>query len=337
MRRLLGIGAALMLLWAVPTLDGADDRIAVIEFFGHKGVDTAALRTSLPVREGDEWSEGTKTRLREAVQRSTGKDATDVNGVCCTSDGGILLFVGIAGDSYKAFAYRPAPKGHARLSTELIQLSERLDEAIAAAVRKGGDAAAEDDSNGYALIADSQARSIQMALRRWAVQHERELFRVLEFSSDPRQRGMASHALGYARQSAHQLLALTQAARDPDEGVRNDATRAIAVLARSNDALARQIRPDLFIEMLNSGVWTDRNKGALVLERLTANRNLAVLTRLRIVALDSLIEMTLWRDSSHAYSARMILGRVAGIPEDRLQELAWSGPPEAIVNAVNRP
>jgi hypothetical protein len=45
------------------------------------------------------------------------------------------------------------------------------------------------------------------------------------------------------------------------------------VLARANDTMARQIPPDVFIEMLNSGIWTDRNKGTIVLERLTANRN----------------------------------------------------------------
>jgi hypothetical protein len=46
--------------------------------------------------------------------------------------------------------------------------------------------------------------------------------------------------------------------------------------------------------------------------------------------------MTMWRDASHAYFARMLLGRVAGIPEDRLEELAWKGPPEAIVEALAR-
>jgi len=270
----IGIGALLTLWWAVPTLDGADDRIAAIEFFGHKGVDTTALRKALPVREGDEWSEGANARLREAVARSIGKEATDVNTVCCTSDGGVLLFIGIPGGSYKTFAYGPAPKGHARVSTELGQLSARLEEAIGAAVRKGGDAAQEDDSNGYALIKDPQTRSIQMALRRYTVRHEQELFRVLELSSDSRQRAIASQA---------------------------------------------------------------RNKGALVLEPLTAHRNAAVLERLRTVALDSLIEMTLWRDASHAYAARMLLGRVAGVPEDRLEQLAWNGPPETIVQALSRP
>jgi hypothetical protein len=319
-------------------LVGAPARIATIEFFGHKGVDVAAVRAILPFHEGDELSSGeeAKARVREAVVRATGKPATDVNGVCCASDGGILLFIGIPGGSYKPFAYDPAPTGHARVSTELEQLDERLGQAIDAAVRKGGVPALEDHSKGYTLTKDPEARSLQLTLRRYALAHEPELVRVLTSSSDPSQRAIASHALGYARQSRRQLDALTRAARDPDEGVRNNVTRAMWVLARAHDTMARQIQPDVFIEMLNSGIWTDRNKGTLVLERLTANRNPSVLARLKTTALDSLIEMTLWRESNHAYAARMLLGRVAGIPEKQLEELAWKGPPETIVEALAR-
>ena len=317
-------------------LDGAAPRIATIEFFGHKGVDIAALRASLPVREGDEWSDDARTRVRDSVTRAIGKEPTDVASVCCTADGGLLVFIGIPGGSWKAFAYAPPPTGDARVSSELEQLDERLDQAISAAVSKGGDAALEDDSKGYSLTKDPDARSVQLRLRRYAIAHERELLRALEFSSDSKQRAIASQALGYARQSLRQLDALTRAARDSDESVRNNATRAIWVLARANNTRARQIEPDAFIEMLNSGIWTDRNKGTLVLERVTANRNPSILARLKTTALDSLIEMTLWREGSHAYAARMLLGRVAGIPEKQLEELAWKGPPETIVEALAR-
>lgn len=332
--------AAVCVSSALALVDGAQPpnhvRVAAIEFFGHRGVETAAIRAALPFREGDEWSDGdgVRARVRDAVLRSIGKAATDVAGVCCTADGGLLVFIGIPGGSYRPFAYGPTPTGHARVSTELEQLDERLDQAIAAAVRKGGDAALEDDSKGYALLKDPEARSNQLALRRYAIAHEPELLRALEFSADSKQRAIASQALGYARQSARQLLALTRAARDPDEGVRNNATRAVAVLARSNGAVARQIRPDVFIDMLNSGAWTDRNKAAMVLASLTAKRDPAVLTNLKATALDALIEMTLWRAASHAYFARMLLGRVAGIPEQRLEELAANGPPEDIVAAL---
>jgi len=317
-------------------LAGASARIATIEFFGHKGIDVAAVRAILPFHEGDELSGGAeaKARVRDAVVRATGSEPTDVATICCRSDGGVLLFIGLRGGSFKTFEYRPAPSGEARVSMELAELDERLDEAMVAAVRKGGDAAREDDSKGYALSHDSALRSIQLALRRYSLAHEPELFQVLESSRDAKHRAIASHALGYARQSARQILALSRAARDPDDEVRNNATRAIGVLAEANDRLASQISPDVFIEMLSSGIWTDRNKGAMALKALTAKRPVAALDKLKAAALDSLIEMALWREASHAFFARMVLGRVAGIPEKRLQELASKGPPEAIVEAL---
>ena len=87
---------------------GAGPRIATIEFFGHKGIDTAAIRAALPFHEGDEVSSGeeAKARVREAVVLSTGKEVTDVAGVCCASDGGLLPFA-IDRDS---FALWPAKR-----------------------------------------------------------------------------------------------------------------------------------------------------------------------------------------------------------------------------------
>ena len=327
-------GLGVLCVLPLTRLDGAAPRIATIEFFGHKGIDVAAVRAALPIHEDDAWSDALKARVRESVVRAVGKEPTDVTVVCCASDGGVLLFIGLPGESSKAFVHAPAPTDDAHVSTELDQLDERLGQAFEAAVRKGGDAAYEDDSKGYALTKDPDVRSLQLALRNYSMAHEPELLRVLASSADPRQRAIASEALGYARQSARQVRALTRAVRDPDENVRNNATRAIAVLASGNEKLARQIEPDVFIDLLNSGIWTDRNKGAMVLLRLTAKRSPAVLAKLKSRALDSLIEMTLWREFGHAYFARMLLGRVAGIPEKRLEELASKGPPEAIVAAL---
>jgi hypothetical protein len=88
--------------------------------------------------------------------------------------------------------------------------------------------------------------------------------------------------------------------------------------------------------MLNSGKSTDRNKGSLLLEQLTAGRDSDLLAKIRSAALDSLIEMASWRRPNHAGFARMVLGRVAGLPEDRLKELAWNGPVDAIIEAARR-
>jgi hypothetical protein len=130
---------------------------------------------------------------------------------------------------------------------------------------------------------------------------------------------------------------LARAARDPDDDVRNNATRALGVLAGSNAALAPEISPDIFIDMLNSGVWSDRNKAAALLMELTPGRHHKLLDKISSMSLDSLIEMASWRRMGHAYFARIILGRVAGLPEDRLKELAWKGPVETIIEAASKP
>ena len=89
--------------------------------------------------------------------------------------------------------------------------------------------------------------------------------------------------------------------------------------------------------MLISGLWTDRNKGAALLEAMTVGRPPDLLAKIRSAAIDSLIEMASWRRRSHAYFGRMILGRVAAYPEERLKELAWNGPVGAIIEAAGQP
>ena len=327
------------LLWALTSgaaLVCASDRIGDIEFFGYKGLDVARIRTALPVHDGDEYSDVTKGQIRRAVVDVIGKEPTDVAGVCCDEKGNRLLFVGLPGASNKSFVLHPEPKGTERLPADIVNLYDRLDHALEAAVRKGGRAAEEDDSKGYALIKDPAARFLQLAIREWALKHEAELLRVLESSSAVQHRRIASDAMGYARQSRDQVLALIRAARDPDDEVRNNATRALGVLVRSGSAFASQIAPDPFIDMLSSGRWSDRNKGAALLMELTTGRNPDLLLKIRAAALDSLVEMASWRRPSHAYFARMVLGRVAGLPENRLKELAWNGPVDVLLEAAGQ-
>jgi hypothetical protein len=327
------------MLWALASgtaLVCATDRIGNIEFFGYKGLDVARIRKAIPVHDGDEYSDVTKSQIRQAVVDAIGKEPTDMAGVCCDEKGDRLLFIGLPGSSNKTFVLHPEPKGTERLPVDIVNLYDRLDHALEAAVRKGGRGAKEDDSKGYALIEDPAARSRQLAVREWALKHEPELMRVLKFSSAVQHRRIASDAIGYARQSRDQVLALTRAARDPDDEVRNNATRALGVLARSGSLFASQIAPDSFIDMLSSGRWSDRNKGASLLMQLTAGRNPDLLLKIRAAALDSLVEMASWRRASHAYFARMVLGRVAGLPEDRLEKLAWNGPVDVLLEAAGQ-
>ena len=88
--------------------------------------------------------------------------------------------------------------------------------------------------------------------------------------------------------------------------------------------------------MLNSGVWKDRNKAGFLFEVLSQARDPKLLGRLRSQALESLIEMARWRDPGHAQSAGMVLGRIAGIEENRLQQLVASGQVEVIIKALRK-
>jgi hypothetical protein len=110
--------------------------------------------------------------------------------------------------------------------------------------------------------------------------------------------------------------------------------RALAVLAESSQRVAAQIPAGDFISMLNSGIWLDRNKASFLLTALTRQRDPEVLAQLRNRALPALIEMARWRSSGHAYAARLLLGRVAGLHEDKLQELIAAKGVDEIINAV---
>jgi hypothetical protein len=311
-------------------------RVGTIEYFGYSGIDLAKVRAAMPLHEGDTYSDKKKPELRRAVSAAIGKDPTDIAAVCC-SDGKMLIYIGLPGSSYHPFPYNPAPTGRETLPAELMKLSDDLDRAAQKAVRKGGDGASEDDSNGYALFKDPEAQAIQMKYRAWALQHEAEVLKVLESAASTEHRRLASEVAGYVQQSPTQISALVRAARDSDDEVRNNATRALGVLVRSNAKLAAQIPPETFIEMLNSGHWTDRNKGASLLMALTDDRDPALLQKLRSQAFDSLVEMASWRGVGHAWFARILLGRIAKIPEDELRVMASRGADEILAAARKNP
>jgi hypothetical protein len=113
------------------------------------------------------------------------------------------------------------------------------------------------------------------------------------------------------------MTALVRAARDPDEGVRNNVTRALYEILRADPAAASQVPPDNFIDMLRSGTWTDRNKGSMVLMSLTLSRDPVLLHRIQSAAGDALLEMARWREFGRAMAARLILARIEGKPDFR--------------------
>jgi hypothetical protein len=321
--------AFLLLTIAGPAV--ARDRVALIEFFGYQGLDVEAVRRALPVREGDPYNDTVKQGVRAAVKRAIGRDATDVAAICCDEHGDRVLFIGLPGPSSRSFRPNPAPAGAVRLSKEAIELYARLDEAEQAAIGEGK--AEEDPSRGYRLLRYPPARKLELEFRRYALGHEPEMTDVLEHCSDPEQRAIAADALGFARRSPAQVAALVRSCRDPDDEVRNNSTRALGEILSADPVLARQVRADVFLEMIGSGVWTDRNKAAFVLGVLARYNDPQLRERIRSEGWAPLMEMALWRDTGHAFGPRLLLGRIANLPEDRLMKVA-SGPPAHFLEAI---
>ena len=244
------------------------------------------------------------------------------------------MYIGLPGESYEALAFNPAPTGGVRLPKDALKLSEAVDDAWSNAVMNGH--ATEEDSAGYTLTNDLQARKAQLALRAYVLQHEELVMRVLAFSTDGEHRAIAAQMLGYGRQSDGQIDALVHASLDRDDGVRNNAARALEVLASAKPTLARRIPSQPFIRLLRSGVWLDHNKASLVLAALTRTREPTLLEGLRASALEPLLEMARWRYTGHAEPALTILGRLAGIQEDSLNKMIEAGQTTAILAKFGR-
>lgn len=334
-----------LVMWALAIgaagLSAADRRpLSAVDFFGYKGLDVAAVRAALPFHEGDMFppanvnSEALKRQVRDVVKRVIGRPPTDVAFICCDAKQHYMAYIGLPGDSYQAIAVNPRPTGSARLPKDAVKLSQQMEDAWASAVMNGH--ATEDDSAGYALTNDPKARSVELAIRDYALQHQDVILQVLTSSSDADHRAIAAQMLGYGRQSDQQIDALVHASLDEDDGVRNNSVRALEVLATAKPALAQRIPTAPFIRLLRSGAWLDHNKASLVLAALTTTRDPQTLAQLRAEALDPILEMARWRYAGHAEAALTILGRMAGIDEDTLTKLIEGGQAATILAKFDR-
>jgi hypothetical protein len=310
--------------------------IGAIDFYGRNGLNVNLIRAALPLREGDQLSRDSKEimvgRVKKAIRRATGREPTDVAPVCCDARGRLVIYIGLRGKSVRQTMYNLSPRGSARLPRAALNVHLDAEQAWLNAMNKG--MSGEDDSQGYALSLDPETRTKQLALRAYVARHSPMVRRVLASSRNVEHRQIAAEMLGYAERSAKQIAALIRASHDVDDGVRNNAIRALVVLARSSSEAAAIIPGECFVGLLNSDVWTDRNKSAELLSVLTAQRDPQLLTYLREQALTSLVEMAHWSYRGHADSARLMLGRIAGIDERTLIAMLGKQELEPIINAL---
>lgn len=310
--------------------------IGAVDFYGRNGLNLNLVRAALPLREGDRLSRGSKeivvARVRKAIKRATGREPSDVTPVCCDDHGKLVIYIGLRGESVRQTMYNLSPRGSVRLPRSALQMHRDVERAWSNAMKKG--VSGEDDSQGYALSLDPETRTKQLALHAYVARHSSMVSRVLASSRYVEHRQIAAEMLGYADKSAQQIAALIRASHDVDDGVRNNAIRALVVLARSSSEASAIIPGECFVSLLNSGLWTDRNKSAELLSILTAQRDPQLLACLREQALTSLVEMARWSYPGHAQGAGLMLGRIAGIDEKTLIAMVGKQESDPIINAL---
>ncbi len=313
----------IFLLVVLTTVHAQQLRVGSLEYFGTKDVDVEKVRRSLNALEGEQMNledlPKLTTQVKTSVKSTIGAEPTDVATVCCDGHDRWTIYIGLTGKNSQPIKYNPTPKGKVHFQPEVVTLYQQAMDLLMESVHAQ---AKEERTEGYALSSYPPLRAKQMAMREYALGHAALIRQVLNDSADKEQRVVAAQLLGYAAQDDLQIRSLLLASRDREETVRNNAVRALGVLAESNTTIARKIPAQGFIDMLNSGGWTDRNKVGYLLSILTKSREPHLLNLIREGALDSLLEMAVWRDYGHAQSSRFILGRIAGIPEDNLPQIA---------------
>ena len=89
-----------------------------------------------------------------------------------------------------------------------------------------------------------------------------------------------------------------------------------------------------FIDYLASPVWSDRNKASGALRTLSASRDPELLATLRRRALAPLVEMARWKSEGHAFSAFIMLGRIAGYADEAALDFWVRGDRDVVIAAA---
>lgn len=290
--------------------------IATVDFFGLRTVSEARLREHLPFAEGDPLPDKQHRPDGEVIARALGVARVSFAFICCTSEQKIMMYVGVAENAARPTRTPAKYTGAARLPESVLRADEEFGTQVREAIAHGQ--AQEDDSQGHALGVYPPLRAVQQEFIDYAGHHADLAAEVLASSANARHRAVAALILGYLPDKRAAARALAPGVVDPDEGVRNNATRALGVIAEyslAHPELGIQIDAEPFVAMLDSATWTDLNKGLMVLMQLTSGRDSVLLRMLRERARPVLIDTCRWKNPGHSLPGCLILRRVEGLPD----------------------
>ena len=309
-----------LLLVALPLLSSPpaqESPLRSVDLYGLRTVDEQTVRAALGIAAGD--SGAVDERALEERLRSI-EGVADAHVAKITVNGGLVMFAGVREDGVPAVVRRPAPTGEVLLAPEIRAAHDEMMQQFAQAVAEG--IFGEDISQGHSLIDHEPTRSRQLEFVELAEHGRDVLLEVLYESRAAPHRAMAATILAYSHDKAGIVEHLAYAAGDPDDTVRNNAVRALGLIAKygqDHPELGIDVDPAPFFALIESLVWTDRNKGAAALSALTEARDGALFARLRGSHLPALVEMARWKSRGHAHFSILILGRLAGLTDAEIE------------------
>jgi len=292
-----------------------------INFYGLHKITPERILSAAKLKSGS-LLPPSKGAIEDTIAEIPGVVLARIEAVCCDGPE-TILFVGVEEKGAPHAAFHSPPSGEAALPRELMDSYHQFLAAVERAARRGN--AVEDLSAGHSMMADAEARAYQEQFVTYAREHVDLLRTVVRTGSEAEQRAAAAAVIGYAANKPGVADDLQYAMQDPDEAVRANAIRsltAFAVLAAKQPALGIKISPTWFIEMLHSIVLSDRVESAKALLTLTDRGGPEVLQQIRERALASLAEMARWKTPRFALPSFLLLGRIAGMPDQQIQD-SW--------------
>jgi hypothetical protein len=308
----------------------APPRVGMVDYYGFHKITPERVQRVLATKPGDLFPHS-KGDVEERIEKIPGVLRSHLEAVCC-DDGKVVLFVGIEEKGAPHFGLRSEPSTEIYLPADVVDTYHQFLASAESAAHAG--ITGEDLRSGHALMADEATREIQEHFIEIAARDLPLLKNVLKNSADFEHRAIAAYIIGYAPRKRDVVPDLLQAMQDADDSVRNNAMRAlsaIAVLATLRPDLEIQISPTWYVEMLNSVLWSDRTKAVATLLNLTDSRPERILLLLRERALPSLAEMARWKSLTHAVGPYMLLGRVAGMTDQQIEESWTKGEREIVI------
>jgi len=288
-----------------------------INVYGFRRVAPDAVLRAARLRSGEPLPPS-KADMEERIATVPGVLGAHVEAVCCQGKD-VTVFVGIEERTGPHMVFHRLPAGIATLPQEMMAGYQEF----LAALRQRARLAKPEPPTAR----DPAMAEIEGKFTAFAAEHLAELRAVLHDDPDDGERAAAAIVIGYASDKNEIIDDLQYAAHDPDESVRSNALRslrAVAIFAAGDPAPGTRVAPAGLIDLLHSTVLSDRLETVDLLITLTDVRDRATLAMLRTRALPDLVEMVRWESLRYALRPFILVGRIAGVPEQEIQQ-RWSG------------